>query len=110
MADITKGTLVFIHTNWCNKRLACVEDITPKGFIKVNDVLYNPQNLCARGLGRWEVNYISVPTESEIEDYKKERFTNNIKRKVKVAIDDITYEQAIDLAKYFGIIGGDENG
>lgn len=109
MADITKGTLVFIHTNGRNKSFACVEDITPKGFIKVNGVLYNPQNLCARGLGRWEVNYISVPTESEIEDYKKERFTNNIKQKVKAAIADIIYEQAIDLAKYFGMIGGEDN-
>ena len=92
------GQTVFIISR-THKAVKTVDKITPKGFIKVDGVLYNP-NGSERTSDMWNTTHIEPATDEAIEEFKKEIFVTNITKKLK-EINTLTYEQAEKINEIF---------
>lgn len=73
-----------------------IEKVTPKGYIKVKDMLFYPDGR-PRGKHRYR---IEVATEEKITHYYEEKFISEILKILK-NIDELTYEQAVELGDLF---------
>lgn len=76
-------------------KVVIVEDVTPKGFIKVSGMMFNP-NGWQRGGDRWYRCYIKEITDERIEELKHEIFVQKIINKCR-KINKLTYEQAVKI-------------
>ena len=84
-----------------SETLAVVEKVTPKGFIRVQGVLYNP-NGHSRGNGSWAWSTIRPATQQDIQRIQQANYT----RRVLNAMHDckgLTYEQACAIAQILGL-------
>ena len=83
-----------------NKRVAIVDKVTPKGFIKVNGELYYDDGRKRGGSCLWEINFIKKYTEEEGRKIREDMFIRSIRDKLR-NIDKLTYEQAVAINKIF---------
>lgn len=95
LKDLKAGDLVILtYKKWTSKReyVAKIERITPKGFIKVNGMLFYSD-----GRPRGDHTYrIESATDEKIESIRQEEFIIKILKKIQ-RIEDLTYEQAAEI-------------
>lgn len=98
MSDNFKvGDKVLLYNQY-RRKITTVEKITPKGFVKVDGVLFN-SNGTERG-GNTYGSYLIEPITGEREqELRREFFISNTKKKLKeFDFNNITYEQACKIA------------
>lgn len=91
--------------NWvgCYYTKQKVERITPTGFIRVNNVLYRPQD----GMSRQGQSELLDPTDEKtirmLKEYNEKKFVHNIMNKIRSTnYDYVTYDQAVQISKIMG--------
>lgn len=94
-----------IYGNGNVSKVAIVEGVTPKGFIKVSGMTFN-SNGWERGGDSWYKCYIQEITDERIEELKHEIFVRKIINKCR-KINKLTYEQAVKINEVLND-GGDE--
>lgn len=90
--DLKAGDKVFVRYNG-STLLSCVEKVTPKGFVKVNGILYDYDGY-QRGGDSWYKSRIELATEEMILEYTREEFVRATIKKMR-EVTKITYEQAV---------------
>lgn len=97
LSNIKVGNKVFVYDRYNGKALRVVESITPKGFIKVGGRLYRKDGF-ERGSAGWAFSSITIATEEEILAFRVKAYQLKVKKQLN-ELEDITYEQAIEIAK-----------
>lgn len=72
-----------------------VQKITPKGFIKVNDILFKPNNGVSRS-GEFGLLPNDDNNKEKLELYKKSSFIRSVLKKM-CNVGDLTFEQAVKI-------------
>lgn len=95
--NVKAGDKVIYTSHFGGDKVAVVEKITPKGFIKVNGTLFTEDGI-ERGSSVWNRSFIRKANPEDIykiehDNYRK-RILNNLH-----SLQDITYEQAIEINK-----------
>lgn len=98
--NVKKGDKVILCCGLRDKRVAIVDNVTPKGFIKVNGALYYDDGRKRGGSCLWEINFIKKYTEEEGRKIREDMFIRSIRDKLR-NIDKLTYEQAVAINKIF---------
>lgn len=98
LRDLKVGDKVIVHERFCADSIGIIEKITPKGFIKVGNVLYNPDNGEKRSSNIWAFGSISVATSEQIEIIQKNEFCRKILRKLN-RLTSIDYDKALEINK-----------
>lgn len=96
LKKLKSGDTVIVHTShlfYKSDRVTTVQKITPKGFIKVNDVLYNPDTGVARG--DWDQMLLEA-TPAAVQEIKERVYVKNAIEKIH-NINKLTYKQAVDI-------------
>lgn len=80
-----------------------VEKVTPTGFIKVDGVLYKPQD----GMSRSGYSQLHDPndesTKNILKKYEEKTFVRGTMNKIRnTNYNDVTYEQAVAIRKIMG--------
>ena len=103
--ELKAGDLVFV-TNRHGTSLRQVEKITPKGFVKVGNSLFNPETGVERGTDPWCVTHIKQATAEAVESFKRNALiSSTLKVMQGLRRSDITYEQAVEIRKILHING-----
>lgn len=84
-------------------RYAKVEKITPTGLIRVDGVLYRPQN----GISRSGASSILCPQNEEavkmLREYQEKEFVRQTMYRIRnTNYNEVTYEQAVQIGKIMG--------
>lgn len=83
--------------------LSSVEKITPTGFIRVDGVLFRPDDGHSRNGGARILNPDDEKSMNEFKSFQKECFVNSMMKKIRnTNINDVTYDQAVEIAKIMG--------
>ena len=91
------GDWVFVCWGRYHKSLCQIDNITPKGFIRVGTTLFTKEGY-ERGGDIWYKSSISLAAPDEIEKFKKEVYVSKVIEKlVKLTSKDIDYETAVSL-------------
>lgn len=67
LKDLKVGDYVIFKRANFEPILSKIKRITPKGFIDVGGILYDPRTGMERSSDTYNLSYISVPTENDIE-------------------------------------------
>lgn len=95
--EVKKGDKVFVYSRY-GRLLSEVSDITPKGFVRINGLLFNPQTGKQRTSDRWSYASFSVASPEEIEQYNRDNFILKVKKMLKddkFISNNITYDKAV---------------
>ena len=93
LKTLKPGDSVILQSySWRNKSksVETVQHITPKGFIKVNDILFNPDT--GRARGDWECEILEA-TPAAVDEIEKRAYIQETFHKLK-NIKKLTYKQA----------------
>ena len=99
------GDYVFVVTqNYgdIRKRLAKIDRITPKRQIVIGDERYKNGQL-PHGTWATVTTHIEEVTGEGIQEYKKDKYMRRIRKEIFNSVDDLTYEQAVEIAKIVGL-------
>lgn len=96
--NVKKGDKVILCCGLRNKRVAIVEKVTPKGFIKVNGELYYDDGRKRGGSYLWNTDFIKKYTEEEGRKIGEDMYIRVTREKLQ-NIDKLTYEQAVAINK-----------
>lgn len=103
--NLKAGDKVIVRYNCFSKHsysLEVVEKITPKGYIKVNNILYNNTYGFARGGGHtYLLDYNDERNQIKLKEDTQKIFIRNIKAKISNT-ENMTYEQAMEISKIMG--------
>lgn len=102
LKELKAGDPVFV--SGMIRTLCVVEKITPKGFIKVHSVLYDPYTGRQRGDSGCYCTYLTEATPEDINAYKQGLVIRNALEKMHRALS-VTYEQALLITN---ILGGEQ--
>lgn len=98
LKDLKVGDEVIVSGRFCADRIGVIEKITPKGFIKVGNELYNYKNGNKRTSNIWDCGSIRVATPDITKKIKEQEFCRNVLRKLnKLTIID--YNKAVEINK-----------
>lgn len=104
--NLKVGDKVFVreyswaYSSWSKAK---VEKITPKGFIRVKGVLYKPEDGFSRGEGSRICDYNDETNKKQFRKFQEENFTKRIISEFRtISYRDITYVQAMEIAKIMG--------
>lgn len=98
MSDNLKAGDKVLLYNQYRRKITTVEKITPKGFIKVDGILFN-SNGAERGGSIYGSYHIEPVTDEREQELRREFFVNNTKKRLKeFDFNNITYEQACKIA------------
>ena len=95
--EFKKGDKVFVYSRY-RKEVREVEDITPKGFVKVMGTLFNPQTGRERTSDPYTFWMISPATPEELEKFEKSKFIRKVCRLIKddnYTANHMTYDKAV---------------
>lgn len=67
------GDMVIVSELWRGPKVAVVEKVTPRGFIKVDGQLYNPD-----GTGRGTRGSLRIATPEKIKEIKDKEFITGV--------------------------------
>ena len=99
LSELKEGDKVVIYSwgfSYNSYKEEVVQKITPKGFIKVNDILFKPDSGYSRSGGSCLLNPNDNDTKEKLENYKKSIFIRSVLNKT-WNVRDLTYEQAIKI-------------
>ena len=105
LSKLKEGDRVVVYSwGWANSsyKESVVEKITPKGFIKVNGSLFNPNDGYRRGDGG---ACLQNPNDNEVMERVKKYQEDSFIRTILVDMWEtrkITYEQAIEIDRILG--------
>ena len=92
LSNVKVGDKVILSSRFNDDRIATVEKITPKGFIKIGNSLFY-QDGRERSSG-WYTSHIKLATEKEIEEIERKTFCKKVLRELH-DLKEITYDQAV---------------
>lgn len=99
LSELKEGDKVVINS-WCFPYNSYMEEvvqkITPKGFIKVNDILFKPNSGYSRSGESRLLNPNDNDTKEKLENYKKSSFIRSVLKKM-CNVGDLTFEQAVKI-------------
>ena len=94
--SIKVGDLIFVHGGF-GKCLSGIDKITPKGFIRVGEVLYDKHGY-QKGGDIWHKTSLSIAAPDEVKKYREALFVRDVRVKLaKLTANDISYEMAVSL-------------
>lgn len=99
LSELKEGDKVVINSwnyTYNSYEEEVVQKITPKGFIKVNDILFNPNSGYSRSSGSRLLNPNDNDTKEKLENYKKSRLIRSVLNKM-CNVRDLTFEQAVKI-------------
>ena len=108
LSQLKEGDMVVLHS-WSAGYSCYIEEtvqkVTPKGFIKVNGSLFNPNDGMARSRGSWSGSCLMDANDESVKEqvkkYRMECYVGRVLRKIR-NIPDLTYEQAIEIDRILG--------
>ena len=101
LSNIKVGDKVIVYGGYGGETIKEVEKITPKGFIRVNGILYN-QTGTQRSSDRWFFSRIEPVTEEKIEKLRRRDYVRKITNKIVNMQKSFTYDQAVKIAEIMG--------
>lgn len=95
--NVKAGDKVIYTSRFGGDKVAVVEKITPKGFIKVNGTLFTEYGI-NKGSDVWSRSYIRQATPELIQQVEQINFRNYVLNNLH-SLKNITYEQAVEINK-----------
>jgi len=96
LKKLKPGDTVIVHCSnfFCGSdTITKVQKITPKGFIKAADVLFNPNTGAARG--EWNLT-LSEATPAVVKEITEREYVKRVLKKIH-NLKELTYKQAVDI-------------
>jgi hypothetical protein len=95
--NFKEGDKVLLYNQY-RRKITTVEKITPKGFVKVDGILFN-SNGTERGGDIYGLYHIEPITDEREQELRREFLISNTKKRLKeFNFSNITYEQACKIA------------
>lgn len=103
--NVNVGDKVIVSSRFGGEKIGTIEKITPKGFIKVNGILFTD---CGRERGgdAWSCSYIKPATLEQIEQLNQKKYRRYVLNKLH-SLQDIDYEKAVRIDEILNEIGGE---
>ena len=92
MEEFKVGSKVIVSSRNYNDKIRTVENITPKGMIKVDGILYNASG-SERSSDVWNVGRIRLATDEMIKKINEDNFIKNTIRAMR-NIENLSFKKA----------------
>lgn len=101
LENVKVGDVVIEHYGW-RIAVAKVTKVTATQIV-IGVNRYRKKDGWIVGSGPWDLRWITIPKESEIEELKRQKFIEDVVSRLnKLTARDITYEQAVKIKEMLG--------
>lgn len=95
--------MVIVHAGLYRVTVAKISKVTAT-MIHVGNERYRKESGRLIGAGPWDLRFISLPKEGEIEELKRQKFIEDVVSRLnKLTAQDVTYEQAVKIKEVMGL-------
>lgn len=102
LENIKVGDVVIERCRWRIK-LAKVTRVTATQVV-IGENRYRKEDGRLVGSGPWDLRWITIPTEGELEELKRQKFIEDVVLRLnKLTAQDVTYEQAVKIKEVLGL-------
>lgn len=103
LENVKVGDVVIVHMGAYKTTVNKVRKVTAT-MIHVGNERYRKKDGNLVGAGPWDLRWITIPKEGEIEEMKRQEFIMNVVSGMKTrTARDITYEQAVKIKEVLGL-------
>ena len=101
--NIKVGDVVIVHAGPYKATVNKVRKVTAT-MIHVGNERYRKKDGNLVGAGPWDLRWITIPKEGEIEEMQRREFVSDVVFKMRLLHDrDVTYEQAVKIKEVLGL-------
>lgn len=103
LENVKVGDVVILHAGAYRKIVNKVRKVTAT-MIHVGNERYRKKDGNLVGAGPWDLRWITIPKEGEIEEMKRQEFIMGVVSEMKTrTARDVTYEQAVKIKEVLGL-------
>lgn len=103
LENVKVGDVVIRHTGSYKTTVDKVRKVTAT-MIHVGNERYRKKDGNLVGAGPWDLRWITIPEEGEIEEMKRQEFIMDVVSEMKRrTARDVTYEQAVKIKEVLGL-------
>lgn len=103
LENVKVGDVVIVHAGAYRIIVGKISKVTAT-MIHVGNERYRKKDGRLVGAGTWDMRWISLPKEGEIEELKRQKFIEDVVSRLnKLKAQDITYEQAVKIKEVLGL-------
>lgn len=101
--NVKVGDVVIVHVGPYKATVNKVRKVTAT-MIHVGNERYRKKDGNLVGAGPWDLRWITIPKEGEIEEMKRQEFIMDVVSEMKMrTARDVTYEQAVKIKEVLGL-------
>lgn len=102
LENVKVGDVVIIHKSH-HREVGKVTKVTAT-LIHAGNFRYRKKDGNIVGFGPWDLHWITIPKEGEIEEMKRQEFIMDVVSEMKKrTARDVTYEQAVKIKEVLGL-------
>ena len=102
LENVKVGDVVIIHKSH-HREVGKVRKVTAN-MIHIGNERYRKKYGNLVGAGPWDLRWITIPKEGEIEAIKRQKFIMDVVSEMKkLTARDVTYEQAVKIKEVLGL-------
>ena len=102
LENVKVGDVVIIHKSH-HREVGKVTKVTAT-MIHAGNCRYRKKDGNIVGFGPWDLHWITIPEEGEVEQLKRQKFIGNVVSRLnKLTARDVTYEQAVKIKEVLGL-------
>lgn len=103
LENVKVGDVVIRHTGSYKTTVDKVRKVTAT-MIHVGNERYRKKDGNLVGAGPWDLRWITIPEEGEVEVLKRQKFIGDVVSELKkLTAHDVTYEQAVKINDVLGL-------
>ena len=103
LENVKVGDVVIVHAGYYSLTVNKVRKVTAT-MIHVGNERYRKKDGNLVGAGPWDLHWITIPEEGEIEELKRQKFIMDVVSEMKKrTARDVTYEQAVKIKEVLGL-------
>lgn len=103
LENVKVGDVVIVHAGLYRMAVNKISKVTAT-MIHVGNERYRKEDGRLVGAGPWDLRFISLPKEGEIEELKRQKFIKDVVSILsKLTARNVTYEQAVKIKEVLGL-------
>lgn len=103
LENVKVGDVVILHAGPYKTTVNKVRKVTAT-MIHVGNERYRKKDGNLVNYGPWDLRWITIPKEGEVEDLKRQKFIEDVVSRLnKLTARDVTYEQAVKIKEVLGL-------
>ena len=103
LENVKVGDVVIVHLGLYKTKVNKVRKVT-ETMIHVGQERYRKKDGNIVNYGPWNLRWITIPKEDEIEEMQRREFVSDVVFKMRLLHDrDVTYEQAVKIKEVLGL-------